>query len=166
MVRSSRSRSTSTHCPRNSTKPSVPASSVVISCSLRRSPSSVISTEKSSNLSSPSLEGARAPTVAVTCGRAGRLARHVAGMRTTTPALCSSAALASRRAASCGVQRSGWKISPASTIGRSQAHVSAARCTGISSESSLPRFAEPAYSRSAWPSGTCCALACVESCVV
>ena len=55
--------------------------------SLRVSPSSVMSTAKSSSASSPSLEGARVPTVAVTCGRAGRPARQVAGMRTTTPAL-------------------------------------------------------------------------------
>ena len=47
------------------------------------------------------------PTVPVTCGRDGRLARHDAGMRTTTPALSRSGALASRRDASCGVQRSG-----------------------------------------------------------
>ena len=70
-------------------------------------------------------------------GAAGRLARHVAGMRTTTPALSRSAALRKQACGLRGVQRSGWKISPASTIGRSQAHVSAARCTGSSSDSSL-----------------------------
>ena len=41
----------------------------------------------------PDADGGRAPTVAVTCGRAGRLARQDAGMRTTTPALSSSGTL-------------------------------------------------------------------------
>ncbi len=40
---------------------------------------------KSSSASWPSPDGALPPTGAVTRGRGGRLARHVAGMRTTTP---------------------------------------------------------------------------------
>ena len=116
--------------------------------------------------SSPRSDGAFAPTVAVTFGRAGRLARQAAGMRTTTPACSSSGVLASRSAASRARQRNGWKISPLSIIGLNQAHVSAARCTGASSDRSLSRLSAPAYSRSAWPSGTCCARACALNLVV
>ncbi len=64
-------------------------------------------------------------------------------MRTTTPALSSSGTLARKRDASRGLQRSGWKISPASTIGFSQAQCSAARCTGSSSDSSLLAVGRP-----------------------
>ena len=67
---------------------------------------------KSSTPSRPRADGLRLPTVAVTCGRAGRLARQVAGMRTTTPAVSSSGRLWRKRDASAGPQRSGWKISP------------------------------------------------------
>ena len=103
IARSSRSRSTSTHWPRSSTSASVPASSVAISCSLSVSPSSVTSMRKSSNAVQPERPTARAsPTVPVTCGRGGRLARQLAGMRTTTPARSSSGALASSRDASRG----------------------------------------------------------------
>ena len=44
---------------------------------------------KSSSASLPSPDGVLPPTLADTCGRGGRLARHVAGIRTTTPALSS-----------------------------------------------------------------------------
>ena len=44
----------------------------------------------------------RPPTVAATRGRAGRLARHLAGMRTMTPALSSSGRLWRKRDASAG----------------------------------------------------------------
>ena len=64
--------------------------------------------------------------------------------------------------ASRGVQRSGWKISPASTIAFSHAQRSAARCTGSSSESRRVLLAAPAYSRRAWPSGRCCGVAWAE----
>ena len=111
--RSRRSRSISTHWPRSSTSESVPDSSAAISFALSVSPSSVTSMWKSSTPSSPSAEGLRAPTVPVTCGRGGRLARHDGGMRTTTPARSRSGTLASRREASRGVQRSGWYSSPA-----------------------------------------------------
>ena len=94
------------------------------------SPSSVTSMRKSSSASLPSPAGALPPTVAVTCGRGGRPARQVAGMRTTTPARSSSGTSPRKRNASCGDQRSGWKISPASTICLSQAQRSAARWTG------------------------------------
>ena len=50
----------------------------------------------------PSPEGAFPPTVAVTFGRAGRLARHVAGIRTTTPALSSCGTSWRKRKASLG----------------------------------------------------------------
>ena len=55
------------------------------------SPSSVTSMRKSSSASSAEAGRAPcAPTVAVTCGRGGRPALQVAGMRTTTPARSSS----------------------------------------------------------------------------
>ena len=65
----------------------MPASRVATSASVSGSPSSMTPIWKSSSPSSPTADGARLPTVAVTCGRAGRLARQDAGMRTTTPAL-------------------------------------------------------------------------------
>ena len=110
--------------------------------------------------------GLPAPIVAVTLGRAGRLARQVAGMRTTTPALSSSGALARNRDASPTPQRRGWNISPPSTIAFSQPQDSAARCTGTRSDNSLSRFAAPEHSLSACPSGTCWAVACADSPVV
>src|SRR5712672_2971612 len=61
----------------------------------------------SSSPSSPTADGARLPIVAVTCGRAGRLARQDTGMRTTTPALSSSGTLWRKRDASMGPQRNG-----------------------------------------------------------
>ena len=106
-ARSSRSRSISTQTPRSNARPSVPASSVAISLSSSGSPFSVTSMLKSSRPSRPIAEGVRAPTVAVTCGRAGRLVRQVAGMRRTTPAPSSSGALFKNRAASATVQRRG-----------------------------------------------------------
>ena len=166
IVRPSRSRSTSTHWPRISARPLVLARSSFISAAVSGSPSRVTSMRKSSSASLPSPDGALPPTVAVTCGRDGRLALQVAGMRTTTPARSSSGTSPRKRRASCGVQRSGWKISPASTISLSQAQRSAARCTGSSSERSRSLLAAPAYSRSAWPSGRCWALPCADSRVV
>ena len=133
----SRARSTSTHWPRSSTSPSVPASSVAISVVAQRFAVQRHLHRKSSNPSSPTAEGARAPTVPSPAGAA-------AGWRATLPACARPRRRfpvrrrwPAKRDASRGVQRSGWKISPASTIGRSQAHVSAARCTGSSSDSSL-----------------------------
>ena len=166
IARSRRSRSTSTHWPRNQTSASVPASSAAMSSSVSGSPSSVTSTWKSSSPSRPVADGVAAPIVAVTLGRAGRLARQVAGMRTMTPALSSSGALARNRDASPTPQRRGWNISPASTIAFSQPQVSAARCTGTSSDNNLSRFAAPEYSLNACPSGTCWAVAFADSPVV
>ena len=111
-------------------------------------------------------EGARPPTVAVTCGRGGRLARQPAGMRTTTPARF--------QIGGAGQQAQGLARAPAQRVEdlaaidhrRSQSQASAARCTGSSRESSWSRFAAPPYSRSAWPSGTCCTRAWAESRVV
>ena len=111
-------------------------------------------------------DGAPAPIVAVTFGRAGRLARQVAGMRTITPALSNAGALARNRDASPTPQRRGWNISPASTIAFSQPQVSAARCTGTSSDNSLSRFPAPEYTLNACPSGTCWAVAFADSPVV
>ena len=141
----------------------MPASSCLTSAEVSRSPSRVTSMRKSSSASVPNPEGALPPTVAITCGRGGRPALQAAGIRTTTPA-CSNWGMSLRkRNASWGDQRSGWKISPASTICLSQAQRSAARWTGSSSERSRSLFATPAYSRSAWPRGWCWALPWIES---
>ena len=69
-----------------SASPFAPARIAFTSPAVSGSPSSVTSMRKSSSASVPSPEGALPPTVAVTCGRDGRPARQVAGMRTTTPA--------------------------------------------------------------------------------
>ena len=95
-------------------------------------------------------------------GPGGRPAFHPAGTRTTMPACSSEWTSRSRARASGGVHRSGWKISPASTIAFSHAQLSVARWTGSSSESSRALLAAPAYSRSAWPSGRCCGVACAD----
>ena len=106
-IRRSCSRSTSTQRPRTRCRPSEPASSSAISAPSSRSPSSVTSIWKSSSASVPSPAGALPPTVALTCGRGGRLARHAPGTRTTTPAASSRGRSVSRWNASAGVQRSG-----------------------------------------------------------
>ena len=115
---------------------------------------------KSSRPSRPMPDGGRAPTVAVTSGRAGRLARHEAGMRTTTPALSRSGTLDRIARPRPGTSAADEKSPRHRPLSLSQPQRSAARCTGTSSESSASRFAAPAYSRKAWPSGTCWALAC------
>ena len=140
----------------------MPSSSEVISAGVNGSPSSVTSTRKSSSVSRPMPPVGFVPTVAVTVGRGGRPVFQVAGTRTTTPA-CSIAWRSRRKArASRGVQRSGWKISPWSTIAFSHAQCSAARWTGRSSDSRRVLLAAPAYSRRAWPSGRCCGVPCAE----
>ena len=130
-------RSTSTQRPRISCKPSPPASSSLISAALSRSPSSVTSMLKSSSASLPSSEGGRAPTLALTSGRAGRPACQVPGARTTMPAASSLRHVGEeagrRRPASSAADDRSRRRPPSS---RSQPHCSAARCTGISSESS------------------------------
>ena len=82
-IRSSRSRSISTQRPRMRASPSVPARIAFTSARDSFSPSRVTSTLKSSSASVPSADGGRVPTVAVTCGRGGRPARHAVGTRTT-----------------------------------------------------------------------------------
>ena len=77
------------------------------------------------------------------------MARQPAGIRTTTPALSNCGTSLSSCSASLGLQRSGWKISPASTMVFSHGHPSAAFCTGISSDNKRPLLAAPEYSRSA-----------------
>ena len=74
-------------------------------------------------------------------------------MRTTRPACSSASTSLSSRIASLAVQRSGWKISPESTISLSHSQFSLARLTGSSSLRSSPLAPAPAYSRSAAPSG-------------
>ncbi len=160
------SRSSSIHRPRTNASPSVFESRSWISAAVSVSPSSVTSIRKSSSASLPMPAGALLPTLPVTRGRGGRLPRHAAGMRTTTPAVSRWGTSRRSWSASRGVQRSGWKISPASTISLSQGHVSEARCTGTSRESRRCLLAAPAYSWSACPSGKCCALACAERRVV
>ena len=59
----------------------------LISAAVSVSPSSVTSMWKSSRASWPIPEGGLPPTVPVTRGRGGRLPRHAAGIRTTTPAV-------------------------------------------------------------------------------
>ena len=122
MVRFSRSASTSTHCPRISAKPLVPASRAFTSAAVSGSPSKLTCMLKSNSASVPNSDGVFAPTMPVTFGRGGRFARHVAGMRTTTPACSRVCTSRSKHTASAGDQRSGWKISPASTISFNQAH--------------------------------------------
>jgi hypothetical protein len=51
--------------------------------------------------------GACAPIVALTCGRAGRFIRQLAGIRTATPALSSAGTSFRNCSACCGLQRSG-----------------------------------------------------------
>ena len=70
-----RARSTSTHWPRSNTSDSVPASNEFTSLSDNTSPLSVTDMRKSSIPSRPTADGRCAPTVPLTCGRAGRLAR-------------------------------------------------------------------------------------------
>jgi len=151
---------------RSRRSPSVPASSSASSASLSASPSSVTAARKSSSASHPRPPAGRVPTVAVACGRAGRAPPHAAGIRTTTPAASSRGVSASSRAASPDVQRSGWNSSPRSTISASHGQASAARRTGASSAASCDLARAPAYSRSAWPSGVCCAVARADSRVV
>ena len=108
----------------------------------------------------PSPEASCSPTVAVTCGPRRPVPAPGAGhahhdARRLEPRDVAAGARRPR----AGVQRSGWKISPASTIALSHAHVSAARWTGSSSDSRRSRFASPAYSRRAWPSGQVLSLA-------
>ena len=121
-IRPSLSRSTSTQRPRTKCRPFESASRASISAAVKRSPSSVTSIWKSSSASVPSPAGGCPPTVAVTCGRCGRLPRHVPGTRTTTPADSSRGTSVRSWNASVDVHRSGWKISPASTIVFSQGH--------------------------------------------
>ena len=82
--------------------PSDCASSCLISAAESVSPSSVTSMRKSSSASSPSCDGALPPTVAFTCGRAGRFMRQLAGIRTTTPALSSAGTSLRNCSACCG----------------------------------------------------------------
>ena len=166
ITRLSRSRSSSTQRPRTSARPSDLANNSPISAAVNGSPSSVTSMRKSSSASCPMPAGALPPSLAVTCGRGGRLARHNAGIRTTTPALSSCAASLKSCMASWGVHRSGWKISPASTMVFSHGQISDARCTGTSRDSRRSLLAAPAYSRRACPSGRCWALACADNRVV
>ena len=143
-VRLSRSWSISTHWPRINASPSPCASKRLISAFVSASPSSVTSMQKSSSASSPSCAGALAPTVAFTCARAGRFIRQFAGIRTTTPAASSAGTSLRNCSASCGPQRNGWKTSRASTMALSHWQRSAARWTGISSDSRRARFVAPA----------------------
>ena len=159
------SRLTSIQCPRTSARPSEWANSALISADVSFSPSSVTSIWKSRSALWPSPEGALPPTVPVTRGRGGRLPLHAAGMRTTTPAASSCGTSRKTCRASAGVHRSGWKISPASTMAFSHGHVSEARCTGTSRDKRRCLFAAPAYSLRACPSGRCCALVCPDELV-
>ena len=147
--------------------PSDCASSRLISAAVSVSPSSVTSMRKSSSASSPSCDGALPPTVAFTCGRAGRFIRQLAGMRTTTPAASSAAASFSNCTACCGrpaqrvIDLAGvdHRLQPAALLGGAL-HRHQQR------QQALAIACAPAYSCSALPSGRCCALACAESRVV
>ena len=106
-VRPSRSRSISTHRPRMKASPLVSASSFLTSAADSVSPSSVISTRKSSSASRPSSPGGLPPTVAGDLRCAGRPMRHDAGMRTITPAVSSAGTSLRNCRACCGLQRNG-----------------------------------------------------------
>ena len=101
------SRSTSTQRPRTSASPSDLASRSRISAAVSGSPSSVTSIGNRAARPVPDPDGVLRPTVPVTCGRGGRLPRHAAGMRTTTPAVSSCGTSRRSCKASRGVQRSG-----------------------------------------------------------
>jgi hypothetical protein len=73
------------YLPRMNANPSDCASRFLISTADSLSPSRVTSIRKSSNALSPSCAGALPPTVALTCGRAGRFMRQFAGIRTNAP---------------------------------------------------------------------------------
>ena len=81
-------------------------------------------------------EGVFPPTVPFTSRRAGRFIRQLTGIRTTTPALSSAGTSFRNWSACCGLQRSGWKISPAATRS-STSGCSAARWMGRSGEQAL-----------------------------
>lgn len=106
-VRRRPSWSISTHLPRIRANPSECARSRLISAAERLSPSSVTSMRKSSSASSPKCDGACPPTVAFTCGRAGRFIRQLAGIRTATPALSIAGTSFRNCSACCGLQRNG-----------------------------------------------------------
>ena len=120
---------------------------------------------KSSSPSRPSSRRARADRRRHLRTR-GRLARQEAGMRTTTPARfqIGGAGQEARSLLRGPAQRVkdlagiDHRLEPGACLGGAL-HRQQQR-------QQLALFAAPAYSRSAWPSGRCCALACAESCVV
>jgi hypothetical protein len=124
--------------PANQRKAVRSASNCSISPSVNASPSSTTSIWKSSRASWPTFDGALPPILAITRGRAGRFPLHAAGMRTTTPALSSRGTSRNICIASPAVQRSGWKISPASIMLFNHGQSPPARCTGSSSDSRRP----------------------------
>jgi hypothetical protein len=166
IVARSWSRSSSIQRPRSRRRPSAPASRSATSRAVNASPSSVTSARKSSSASAPTPPGGRVPIEPVAPGRGGRRCPHVAGIRVTTPAVSSFAVSASSCDASRALQRSGWNSSPLSISSASHGHASAPRRTGASKASSSGFARAPAYSCRAWPSGTCCGVALVESRVV
>ena len=107
IIRLNRSRSTSTQRPRTSASPSDFANNSRTSAGVSVSPSSVTSMRKSSSASWPTPDSNLPPTLAVTCGRGGRLDCQVAGIRTTTPALSSCGTSRRSCMASDGFHRKG-----------------------------------------------------------
>ena len=131
---------------------------------LSASPSSVTSIRKSSSASCPIPAGDLPPTMPVTRGRGGRLPRHAAGMRTTTPAASSSGTSLKSCMASAGVQRSGWIDLAGIDHARATTGNSPKPAARAAAETAGdPCWRAPEYSRRAWPSGRCWALACAES---
>ena len=115
------------------------------------SPSSVTSMRKSSSASWPTPDSNLPPTLAVTCGRGGRFARQVAGIRTTTPALSSCGT--SRRSCMASRRLPPQRVENLARIdhGLQPRAASDARCTGRSSDSRRSLLAAPAYSPQSLP---------------
>ena len=66
--------------------------------------------------------------------------RQLAGIRTTTPAFPSAGTSFRNCRACCGLQRSGWKMSPASTMAFNQGQFSAARWTASAATADIHGF--------------------------
>ena len=107
---------------------------------------------KSSNASIPICDGARPPTVALTCARAGRFSRQLAGIRTATPRFRSWAHPPGIAAPAAGSSATAIAPRPHRPCAFNQPQSSAARWIGTNSDSRplpisragvfLQRFAE------------------------
>ena len=134
IIRLSRSRSTSTQRPRTSASPSDLASNSLISAAVKRL---AVERDFHAEIEKRILPKSRR-RLAADFGRHLRARRAVGPPRRRHPH-DHAGALQLRNVLRKlhglpGVQRSGWKISPASTMAFSHGQISAARCTGRSSD--------------------------------